>query len=51
MIKNNMESNNNNNNNNNKSNNNNNLNDLLDPYNWEYDYGTNTVKKTNKWKH
>lgn len=30
---------------------NNNLNDLLDPYNWEYDYGTNTVKKTNKWKH
>lgn len=28
---------------------NNNLNDLLDPYNWEYDYETNTVEKTNKW--
>ena len=29
----------------------NDLNDLLDPHNWEYDYETNTVKKTNKWKH
>ena len=29
----------------------NDLNDLLDPHNWKYDYETNTVKKTNKWKH